>query len=77
VTAFLLAGEMAVAYFMAHAPHSFWPAENHGEGAILFCFVFLYLIFAGPGAWSIDGWRWGASSRRDHGVLNHPHPHSA
>jgi len=45
---------MAVAYFMAHAPKSFWPAINQGEGAILFCFIFLYLAFAGGGAWSID-----------------------
>jgi putative oxidoreductase len=52
--AFVLAGEMAVAYFMAHAPHSFFPIVNQGESAILFCFVFLYLVFAGPGAWSLD-----------------------
>ncbi|PDS77525.1 DoxX family protein [Rhizobium sp. L43] len=52
--AFLLAGEMAVAYFMAHAPNSFFPAVNQGDAAILFCFVFLYLFFSGPGAFSID-----------------------
>ncbi|RUM05422.1 DoxX family protein [Rhizobium chutanense] len=52
--AFLLAGEMAVAYFMAHAPKSFFPAMNQGDAAILFCFVFLYLFFSGPGALSID-----------------------
>jgi putative oxidoreductase len=52
--AFLLSGEMAVAYFMAHAPHSVFPVFNHGEAAILFCFVFLYLVFAGPGAFSAD-----------------------
>ena len=52
--AFILAGEMAVAYFMAHAPQSFFPIINQGESAILFCFVFLYLVFAGPGAWSLD-----------------------
>jgi putative oxidoreductase len=52
--AFLLAGEMAVAYFMAHAPNSFFPAVNQGDAAILFCFVFLYLFFAGAGAWSVD-----------------------
>lgn len=56
-TAFILCGEMAVAYFMAHAPQSLYPAINHGETAILFCFVFLYLVFAGPGAWSVDGAR--------------------
>jgi putative oxidoreductase len=55
--AFLLAGEMAVAYFMAHAPQSFFPVLNGGEPAILFCFVFLYLVFAGPGAWSVDAAR--------------------
>lgn len=52
--AFILAGEMAVAYFMAHAPQSFFPMINQGESAIFFCFVFLYLVFAGPGAWSVD-----------------------
>ncbi|MBY5519200.1 DoxX family protein [Rhizobium leguminosarum] len=52
--AFLLAGEMAVAYFMAHAPSSFFPAVNQGDAAILFCFVFLYLVFSGPGAFAID-----------------------
>ena len=52
--AFILAGDMAVAYFMAHAPQSFWPAINKGEPAILFCFIFLYLVFAGAGDWSID-----------------------
>lgn len=55
--AFLLSGEMAVAYFMAHAPVSFFPVLNMGEPAIMFCFVFLYLVFAGPGAWSVDGLR--------------------
>jgi putative oxidoreductase len=52
--AFILAGEMAVAYFMAHAPQSFFPMINQGESAIFFCFIFLYLVFAGPGAWSAD-----------------------
>lgn len=55
--AFIISGEMAVAYFMAHAPKSFFPALNQGDAAILFCFVFLYLVFAGPGAWSLDGAR--------------------
>ena len=45
---------MAVAYWMAHAPQSFFPVLNMGDAAILFCFVFLYLVCAGPGAWSID-----------------------
>lgn len=53
--AFLLSGEMAVAYFMAHAPHSFWPVLNSGEPPILYSFIFLYLVFAGPGAFSLDG----------------------
>jgi putative oxidoreductase len=52
--AFLLSGEMAIAYFYAHAPRGFFPMLNGGEAAILFCFVFLYLFFAGPGPWSID-----------------------
>lgn len=52
--AFILSGQMAVAYFMAHAPSSFFPALNGGDAAILFCFVFLYLVFAGPGAFSVD-----------------------
>ena len=55
---FILCGEMAVAYFMVHAPHSFFPLLNKGDSAIQFCFVFLYLVFAGPGPWSLDGfWR--------------------
>ena len=52
--AFILAGEMAFAYFMAHAPKSFYPALNEGEPAILFCFIFLYLAAAGGGAWAVD-----------------------
>jgi putative oxidoreductase len=55
--AFVLSGFMAVAYFMAHAPKSFFPALNGGDAAILFCFVFLYLVFAGPGPWSLDAAR--------------------
>ena len=55
--AFLLAGEMAVAYFMFHAPRGFFPIVNAGEGAILYCFIFLYLAAAGAGAWSLDGAR--------------------
>ena len=57
VTAFILSGMMAVAYFMAHAPHSFLPILNQGELAIMFCFVFLYLSVAGGGAYSVDGLR--------------------
>lgn len=52
--AFVCSGQMAVAYFMAHGSQGFWPALNGGDAAILFCFVFLYLVFAGPGPWSLD-----------------------
>jgi putative oxidoreductase len=52
--AFILAGEMAVAYFQAHAPQSFFPSNNNGTSAILYCFLFLYLAVAGAGAWSLD-----------------------
>jgi putative oxidoreductase len=55
--AFLLAGEMAFGYFTVHAPLGFFPAINAGDAAILFCFIFLYLFAAGPGAWSIDEMR--------------------
>ena len=54
VVALLLSGEMAVAYFMSHAPKSFYPLLNGGESAVLFCFVFLFFVFAGGGAWSVD-----------------------
>ncbi|HCJ74104.1 DoxX family protein [Agrobacterium pusense] len=52
--AFILSGQMAVAYFIAHGPKSFFPALNGGDAAILFCFIFLYLFVAGPGAFSVD-----------------------
>ncbi len=54
--AFILSGEMAVAYFMAHAPqgHFFTPALNRGEEAVLYCFIFLFLSVAGAGAWNLD-----------------------
>jgi len=55
--AFVLSGEMAVAYFMGHAPHSFWPIVNHGELAIIFCFLWLYFSASGAGAWSLDALR--------------------
>ncbi len=51
---FVLAGDMAAAYFMAHFPSSFFPSVNGGDAAVLFCFVFLYIFFAGGGAWSVD-----------------------
>lgn len=52
--AFVLSGEMAVAYFQFHFPNSFWPSVNMGVPAILFCFIFLYFVFSGAGVWSID-----------------------
>ncbi len=52
--AFIASAMMAAAYFMAHAPQSFWPAVNQGEAAIMFCFIFFYPAFAGPGSWSLD-----------------------
>jgi len=52
--AFVLAGFMAVAYFMAHAPSGFFPVLNHGELAIMYCFAFLFLAVAGPGRWAVD-----------------------
>ena len=52
--AFIASGTMAVAYFYAHFPKDFFPVNNTGDAAILYCFVFLYLVFAGPGAWSLD-----------------------
>jgi putative oxidoreductase len=54
--AFLLSGEMAVAYFKAHFPRGFLPISNGGELAVLYCFLFLYLSAAGPGPLSLDGW---------------------
>jgi putative oxidoreductase len=55
--AFILAGEMAFAYFMAHAPKGFLPMLNQGELAVLYCFAFLYFAFAGGGAFSVDAAR--------------------
>jgi len=55
--AFIASGTMAFAYFIAHAPQNFFPALNGGDAAILYCFFFLYLVFAGPGSWSIDAQR--------------------
>jgi putative oxidoreductase len=65
IVAFILSGEMAVAYFMAHAPRAFFPVLNGGDAAILFCFMFLFFVFSGAGAWSVDsilGWD---SARRE------------
>jgi len=55
--AFLASGTMAVAYWYSHAPRDFFPVNNMGDAAILYCFVFLYLVFAGPGPWSVDAAR--------------------
>jgi putative oxidoreductase len=52
--AFLVSGEMAYAYWTVHAPAGPWPGLNNGDPAILYCFVFFYLVFAGPGPWSLD-----------------------
>jgi putative oxidoreductase len=60
--AFVLAGDMAVAYFMAHAPRGFFPLLNSGELAIVYSFVFLYFCLAGGGEWSLDRWRASASA---------------
>jgi putative oxidoreductase len=64
--AFLASGMMAFAYFIAHAPQSPFPVNNQGDAAILFCFVFLYLVFAGPGPWSVDAAR---TPSRPRGIL--------
>lgn len=60
--AFIMSGEMAIAYFYAHNPRGFYPLANGGEAAILYCFIFLYFFVAGGGAWSLDRLR---SSGRD------------
>jgi putative oxidoreductase len=54
IAAFIASGEMAVAYFIGHFPKSFWPLENAGEPAVLFCFIFLYMATQGSGIWSVD-----------------------
>jgi putative oxidoreductase len=57
LVAFILSGEMAFAYWMAHAPQGPFPLANGGDAAILYCFVFFYLVFAGGGPWSLDALR--------------------
>jgi putative oxidoreductase len=59
IAAFIASGEMAVAYFMAHAPHGFIPNVNKGEPAVLYCFIFLFIAANGGGAWSLDHAVWG------------------
>jgi putative oxidoreductase len=61
--AFILSGEMAFAYFIAHAPQNFWPLINRGELAVLYCFVFLYFAVAGGGVWSVDQMLRGGGAR--------------
>lgn len=63
IAAFIASGEMAFAYFLSHAPRAFWPIENRGELAALFCFVFLYIAARGSGIWSVD-WLRGRGKRR-------------
>jgi len=59
VAAFIASGEMAVAYFMAHfSADKFFPIQNHGEPAVVYCFVFLFILFHGPGRWSLDALIW-------------------
>ena len=64
IAAFIASGEMAVAYFLFHAPQSFYPIVNGGDAAILYCFIFLYLAVAGPGSFSLDRVLWGREGLR-------------
>ena len=57
LAAFIASGEMAVAYFWKHAPNGFWPILNHGEDAVLYCFLFLFMAAYGSGIWSVDATR--------------------
>jgi putative oxidoreductase len=61
--AFILSGEMAFAYFLSHAPHSFFPILTRGDGSILYCFIFFYIAVAGGGPWSLDAVLWGTKRR--------------
>ncbi|MGZ8311164.1 MAG: DoxX family protein [Allosphingosinicella sp.] len=61
--AFIASGQMAVAYWMFHAPQNLYPVANQGDAAILYCFIFLFIAAAGPGAWSLDGSRAGRAGR--------------
>ena len=54
IAAFIMSGEMAIGYFMSHAPLNFFPLVNRGDAAVLYCFIFLYLAVAGGGCWSLD-----------------------
>jgi putative oxidoreductase len=68
--AFILCGEMAVAYFQVHFPRGFWPLQNMGEPAVLYCFLFLFFAFNGAGSFSVDAWRARSASER----AAHEHP---
>ena len=68
--AFVLSGDMAAAYFLAHFPRSFYPAVNGGDAAVLYCFVFFYIALAGGGAWSLDN----VLKRRRASALDGPAP---
>lgn len=63
IAALIASGEMAVAYFHSHAPRAFWPVQNFGELAVLYCFIFLYVAARGSGPWSIDWLRGGVKRR--------------
>ena len=54
IAAFIMSGEMAIGYFMVHAPRNFFPMLNQGDAAVLYCFIFLYFAVAGGGDWSLD-----------------------
>ena len=71
--AFLLSGEMAVAYFMQHAPRGFWPLVNGGELAVLYCFIFLFFSVAGAGPLSLDAWIGARRSHLGQAPLHPPH----
>jgi putative oxidoreductase len=72
--AFILSGEMAVAYFQAHFPQSPWPTANNGVPAVLYCFLFLYFSFAGGGAWSVDRMLAGRRFHSHHAPPHRPEP---
>ena len=63
---FILSGEMAAAYFQFHQPQGFWPIQNHGQPAVLFCFIFLFLAVHGAGPFSIDAWIGRVRAQRRH-----------
>jgi len=75
--AFVLAGEMAVAYFQGHAPLGFWQIVNGGTGAVLYCFLWLYLSAAGPGPWSLDALRGSSAWSREQPITEEVHAASA